>query len=98
MEKSMKFANVRALKIKTAELLEAVEEGEEIVITYHGKPKAILLRIGEGEIDLKESKRREGILKKNHPFFKLIGKGADQARDVSTKKYKYVGLAVEKKR
>jgi len=37
-------------------------------------------------------------LKKNHPFCKLIGKGADQARDVSTKKYKYVGLAVEKKR
>ena len=40
----MKFANVRALKLKTAELLEAVEEGEEIVITYHGKPKAILVR------------------------------------------------------
>ena len=94
----MRFTNVRALKMKTAELLEAVEEGEEIVITYHGKPKALLLRIGEGEIDLKESKRREGILKKNHPFLKLIGKGTDRARDVSSNKYKYVGLAAEKKR
>lgn len=94
----MKFTNVRALKLKTAELLEAVEEGEEIVITYHGKPKAILIRIGEEEIEMKESKRRQSILRKNHPFFKLIGKGADDVRDVSSNKYKYIGLAAEKKR
>ena len=94
----MKFANVRALKIKTAELLEAVEEGEEIVITYHGKPKALLMRIGEEEIEMKESKRRERILKKNHPFFKLIGKGVDKARDVSANKYKYIGQAAEQKK
>ncbi len=94
----MRFTNVRALKLKTAELLEAVEEGEEIVITYHGKPKAILLRIGEDEIEMKESKRREGILRKGHPFLKLIGKGADEARDVSSNKYKYVGQAAEQKR
>lgn len=94
----MRFTNVRALKMKTAELLEAVEEGEEIVITYHGKPKAILIKIAEEEIEMKESKRRKGILKKNHPFFKLIGKGTDEARDVSANKYKYIGLAVGKKR
>jgi hypothetical protein len=47
---------------------------------------------------MKESKRREGILRKNHPFFKLIGKGTDEARDVSAHKYKYIGLAAEKKR
>ena len=64
----MKFTNVRALKTKTAELLEAVEEGEEIVITYHGKPKAILVRIDEEEIEMKESKRRQGILKKTIRF------------------------------
>ena len=94
----MRFTNVRALKMKTAELLEAVEEGEEIVITYHGKPKAILIRIGEEEIEMKESKRRQSILRKNHPFFKLIGKGADDVRDVSSNKYKYIGLASKKKR
>lgn len=94
----MRFTNVRALKMKTSELLEAVEEGEEIVITYHGKPKALLIRIGEEEIEMKESKRREGILRRTHPFLKLIGKGIDAAREVSSNKYKYVGLAAEKKK
>jgi len=94
----MRFTNVRALKMKTAELLEAVEEGEEIVITYHGKPKALLMRIGEEEIEMKESKRRKGILRRTHPFFKLIGKGSDEARDVSSNKYKYIGLAAKKEK
>ena len=94
----MKFTNVRALKMKTAEILEAVEDGEEIVITHHGKPKALLVRIGEEEIEMKESKRKEGILNKNHPFFKLVGKGLDEARDVSSNKYKYLGLTADRKR
>lgn len=94
----MKFTNVRALKMKTAELLKSVEEGEEIIITRHGKPQAILIRIGEEEIELKKSKRKLGILRKGHPFFKLIGKGSDEARDVSANKYKYVGSAAARKR
>jgi prevent-host-death family protein len=94
----MRFTNVRALKMNTAELLQAVEEGEEIIITYHGKPRAMLIKIGEEEIELKESKRRQGILSKNHPFFKLIGKATDEAQDVSANKYRYIGLAAEKKR
>ena len=96
----MKFTNVNALKMRTAELLEAVKEGEDVIITDRGKPKARLTRVDEEEIQMKEpkGKRKEGILRKNHPFFKLIAKGNDEARDVSANKYKYVGLTAEKKR
>lgn len=94
----MNFVNVRTLKMQTAKLLRAVDEGEEIIITYHGKPKAALVRIGEEEIEVKESKRRQGILTKNHPFMKLIGKGKDRASDVSSNKYKYVARAARGKR
>ena len=93
----MKFANVRTLKANTAALLQAVEAGEEVIITYHGKPKAVLLKIGEEE-GIKSGKKQQGVLRKNHPFLKLIGKGKDEAVDVSSDKYRYVALAIERKR
>ena len=64
----------------------------------HGKRKTRLTRVDEEEIQMKgaKRKRREGILRKNHPFFKLIAKGNDEARDVSASKYKYVGPTVKK--
>lgn len=83
----MKFTNVQE-----------VEEGEEVVITYHGKPRAMLIKIAGEELDLKEPRRRQGILSRKHPFFKLIGKGADKAPDVSANKYKYLSRAADKKR
>jgi prevent-host-death family protein len=94
----MKFANVRTLKMNTGELLQEVEGGEEVVITNHGKSLAILIKICGDELDLKESRRKQGVLSRQHPFFKLIGKGADPARDVSANKYKYLGQAPDKKR
>lgn len=93
----MKFANVRALKMNTAELLGEVEEGEDVVITYHGKPKAMLVKITDADISMKNGKRDQ-VLSRAHPFFKLIGKGADAARDVSGNKYKYLGRSAERKR
>ena len=93
----MKFANVRALKLNTAKLLEEVEEGEDVVITYHGKPKAMLVKISDADMSMKNG-TRDQILSKAHPFFKLIGKGGDAARDVSANKYKYVGRAAGRKR
>ncbi len=94
----MKFTNVRALKMNTAELLQEVEEGEEVVITYHGKPRAMLIKVGETEIEIKESKRRSGLLRRKHPFMKLLGKGSDAAGDVSSNKYKYLAQATARKR
>jgi prevent-host-death family protein len=94
----MRFANVRELKLKTADLLEAVADGEEIVITYNGRPRAVLMKITEEDLRVEASKRLQFVLKKGHPFLKLIGKARDSARDVSANKYKYVALAARKKR
>jgi prevent-host-death family protein len=97
-EVCMRFANVRMLKTNTAELLQAVEEGEEVVITYHGKPKAVLVRLAAEEPAQKRGKRKQGVLRKTHPFLKLMGTGTDEAADVSSDKYRYVALAAERKR
>src|SRR4029434_4366877 len=96
-EVCMRFANVRMLKTNTAELLQAVEEGEEVVITYHGKPKAVLVRLAEEVAARKPGKRKQGVLRKTHPFLKLMGTGTDEASDVSSNKYRYVARAAEGK-
>jgi len=91
----MRFANVRTLKTHTAELLQAVEAGEEVIITYHGQPKAVLLKIGAEGPRSQTSTRKEGVLRKGHPFLQLIGTGTDDTTDVSANKYRYLGLAAE---
>ena len=40
-------ASVRDLRLRAAELLAAVERGESIEITYHGRPRARLVGVGE---------------------------------------------------
>src|SRR5262245_450694 len=97
-EATMRFANVRMLKAHTAALLQAVAEGEEVVITYHGTPKAVLVKLGAEEPAKQTGKRKRGMLRKNHPFLKLMGAGTDEASDVSSHKYRYVALAAEGKR
>ena len=47
----MKFMNIRDLRLKTPAVLKAVEKGEKIVITNHGKPQAVLLHLTEDEIE-----------------------------------------------
>ena len=42
-------ASVRDLRLRAAELLAAVERGESIQITYHGRPRAMLIGVG-GEV------------------------------------------------
>ncbi|KAF0285224.1 prevent-host-death family protein [Gammaproteobacteria bacterium 2W06] len=42
-------ASVRDLRLRAAELLAAVERGESIQITYHGRPRAMLIGMG-GEV------------------------------------------------
>lgn len=69
-----------------------------MVITYHGKPKAVLMKLAEEEPGKKTGKRKPGVLRKNHPFLKLMGTGTDEASDVSSNKYRYVALAAEGKR
>jgi prevent-host-death family protein len=55
----LRFVSVRELKEKASELLRRAEEGEEVVVTRNGKPKALLLGFAEDEI--------EEYLLANHP-------------------------------
>ncbi len=55
----MRFVNVRELKAKISEILRQTDKGEEIVITYRGKPKAILRNLREDEL--------EDYILENHP-------------------------------
>ncbi len=45
----MKFAGMKELKQKTRELLRAAEK-EDIIITAHGKPAAVLHHIDENDL------------------------------------------------
>ena len=46
----MRFAGMKELKQKTRELLKAAEE-EDIIITAHGKPTAVLHHVGADDWD-----------------------------------------------
>jgi len=46
----MRFAGMKELKQKTRELLKAAEE-EDIIITAHGKPTAILHHVNADDLD-----------------------------------------------
>lgn len=78
-EARRRFANVRTLKTNTVALLQAVEEGEEVIIPYHGKPKAALVKLTAEGTDKKTPKRKPGVWRKNHAFLKLIGTASDES-------------------
>jgi prevent-host-death family protein len=42
-----KYVGVRELKNKLSSYLEAVKEGQEIIVTDHGKPVARLVQMGD---------------------------------------------------
>ena len=46
----MVFANVRDLKNKTSAILRLVQK-EDVVVTSHGKPKAVLHRLSEEDLE-----------------------------------------------
>ena len=45
------LATAKELRFRVKELLERVTQGEEIVITYHGRPKAKLIPFIEEEVE-----------------------------------------------
>lgn len=47
----MTFSSVRELKSKTSEVLRRTAKGEPVIITSHGKPKAILASIEEEDLE-----------------------------------------------
>ena len=46
----MKLVNVTSLKTKVSEILQLVEQ-EDVIITYHGKPKAVLKQLTEEDLE-----------------------------------------------
>ena len=47
----VKFTNVRELKAKTSEMLRAVERGNTVLVTTHGRPTAMLVPVTEDDIE-----------------------------------------------
>jgi prevent-host-death family protein len=68
----MPKVGVRELKNKTSEILRAVrEEGAEYIITYQGRPMAVLLPLDEEEL--------EDYVLSHHPHFVELRERARQA-------------------
>ena len=66
-------ATAKDLRFHSKELLESVERGEEVIITYHGKPRAKLVPINE---------ERPMVVKEKNQLFG-IWKDNDAAKDVN---------------
>jgi prevent-host-death family protein len=47
----MKFTSIRELKAKTSEVLRKAAGGEPVIITSHGKPKAVLASVEEEDLE-----------------------------------------------
>jgi antitoxin (DNA-binding transcriptional repressor) of toxin-antitoxin stability system len=47
----MKFANVRTLKNQTSEMLRHAAGGDDVIITSHGKPVAVLRKMTEEDME-----------------------------------------------
>jgi len=68
----MPKVGVRELKNRTSEILRAVrEEGTEYVITYQGRPMAVLLPVNEEDL--------EDYVLAHHPHFVELRERARQA-------------------
>ena len=73
----MKVMTARDLKNKTGEVLRSVKHGEKVMITVHGKPRAILSPAGEA-VDFPEDEKKfdeawkeiEEALTRSRPPFK----------------------------
>lgn len=58
----MLFVNTRELRLNTAKVLDKTDKGERVLITYKGKPRAVLQGITEDDL--------EDYILLNHPKFK----------------------------
>ncbi len=58
-------ATAKDLRFHSKELLESVDCGEEVIITYHGKPRAKLVPINKKNMVVREEQEIFGIWKDN---------------------------------
>jgi prevent-host-death family protein len=64
----MRFVNVRELKSKTSEILRAAA-GEDIIVTNHGKPVAVVSGIDEGDLGRIGRGRSAGRVAEDSPVW-----------------------------
>ena len=57
------YSTAKELRFHTKELLESVSRGEEVIITFRGKPYAKLVPIEESKKNLRDTKELFGIWK-----------------------------------
>jgi len=57
------YSTAKDLRFHTKELLESVSRGEEVIITFRGKPYAKLVPIKESKKNLRDTKELFGIWK-----------------------------------
>ena len=57
------YSTAKELRFHTKELLESVSRGEEVIITFRGKPYAKLVPIKESKKNLQDTKELFGIWK-----------------------------------
>ena len=57
------YSTAKDLRFHTKELLESVSRGEEVIITFRGKPCAKLVPIEESKKNLRDTKELFGIWK-----------------------------------
>jgi prevent-host-death family protein len=57
------YSTAKELRFRTKELLESVSRGEEVIITFRGKPYAKLVPIKESKKNLQDTKELFGIWK-----------------------------------
>ena len=66
----MKFANVRTLKNQTSEMLRHAAGGNDVIITSHGKPVAVLRKMTEEDM--------EDYVLSHHPAIRASIEAADR--------------------
>ena len=51
----MKFVSIRELRLNMSQILNSLSEGETILVLSHGKPKAIIKPVSEGDLDFDDT-------------------------------------------
>lgn len=59
----MKFVNIRDLRINASTILGQVRRGEDVVVTYRGKPQVAVIRLTEDMVEDFVVSRNRGLLK-----------------------------------
>jgi antitoxin (DNA-binding transcriptional repressor) of toxin-antitoxin stability system len=70
----MKFVTVKDLKVETPKVLKLTDQGEDVVVTYRGKPRALIRRLTEDEIE-------DYVIANSPKIRKLLGEAEQEMRE-----------------